>query len=193
MAGKNARTCVERYCELANKNVDHLYKVSSPCLDDHHFKKEDFQSVGDLSNVSSQIVLKCLYLTRIGRPDILWSVNKLARTVTKWTQACGRRLARLISYTHHTNDNRQYCHVGNTVQHSQLGLFQESDLLATLRIQNQLRVKSYVSSETEHLSTSVGSVRDKRQYPTVPQSLKPSRVMLDCEWMDYMLSISGMW
>ena len=132
MAGKNAPTCVERYCELANKNVDQLYKVSSPCLDDHHFKKEDFQSVGDLSNVSSQIVLKCLYLTRIGRPDILWSVNKLARTVTKWTQACGRRLARLISYTHHTNDNRQYCHVGNTVQHSRLGLFQESDFAGDL-------------------------------------------------------------
>ena len=38
------------------------------------------------------IVLKCLYLARIGRPDILWSVNKLARSVTKWTQACDRRL-----------------------------------------------------------------------------------------------------
>ena len=44
----------------------------------------------------SQIVLKCPYLARIGRPDILWSVNKLARTVTKWTRACDKRLARLI-------------------------------------------------------------------------------------------------
>ena len=26
-----ARTCVERYCELANKKVEQLYKVSSPC------------------------------------------------------------------------------------------------------------------------------------------------------------------
>ena len=31
-----------------------------------------------LSKVCSQIVLKCLYLARIGRLDILWSVNKLA-------------------------------------------------------------------------------------------------------------------
>ena len=43
-----------------------------------------------------QTVFKCLYLARIGPPDILWSVNKLARSVTKWTQACDRRLARLI-------------------------------------------------------------------------------------------------
>ena len=55
---------------------------------------------------------KCLHLARNGRPDILWSVNKLARAVTKWTQARGRRLARLISYIHHTNDNRQFCQCG---------------------------------------------------------------------------------
>ena len=49
-----------------------------------------------------KIVLKCLYLARIGRPDILWSVNKLARSITKWTKACDKRLNRLISYIHHT-------------------------------------------------------------------------------------------
>ena len=57
-------------------------KVSHPCLDDHQFKQEELESVGELSEVCSQIVLKCLYLARIGRPDILWSVNKLARSVT---------------------------------------------------------------------------------------------------------------
>ena len=32
----------------------------------------------------------------------LSSVNKLARAVTKWTKACDKRLARLISHIHHT-------------------------------------------------------------------------------------------
>ena len=128
----HARKCVERYCELANKKVEQLHKVSSPCLDDHQFKREEFESVGELSKVCSQIVLKCLYLARIGRPDILCSVNKLARAVTKWTQACDRRLARWISYTHHTNDYRQYCHVCNTAQHCRLGLFQDSDFVGDL-------------------------------------------------------------
>ena len=59
------------------------YKISTPCIDDHHFKEEEFKSVGELSKVCSQIVLKCLYLARIGRPDILCSVNKLARSITK--------------------------------------------------------------------------------------------------------------
>ena len=96
MAG-HAKKCVERYCELANKTTQQLYKVSTPCIDDHHFKEEEMKSVGELSHVCSQIVLKCLYLARIGRPDILWSVNKLARSITKWTKACDKRLSRLIS------------------------------------------------------------------------------------------------
>ena len=78
MAG-HAKKCVERFCELANRTTQQLYEVSTPCIDDHHFKEEEeTKSVGELSNVCSQNVLKCLFLARIGRPDILWSVNKLA-------------------------------------------------------------------------------------------------------------------
>ena len=106
MAG-HAKKCVERYCELANKTTQQLYKVSTPCVDDHHFKEEEMKSVGELSQVCSEIVVKCLYLARIGRPDILWSVNKLARSITKWTKACDKRLNRLISFfiTHVNTDN----------------------------------------------------------------------------------------
>ena len=120
----------------------------------------------------------------IGRPDILWSVNRLARSVTKWTQACDRRLARLISYIHHASVYRQYCHVGNTAQLRRLGLFQDSDLVANLGWSS--------SSEAEHLSLSVECVKSKRQYLMVLQNLKLFRRMLDCEWMDYLLSIYGM-
>ena len=79
-------------------------------------KEEETKSVGELSNTCSQKVLKCLYMIRIGRPDILWSVNKLARSIIKWTKACDKRLNRLISYIHHTSEYKQYCHVGNTAK-----------------------------------------------------------------------------
>ena len=127
----HATKCVERYCELAKRTTQQLYKVSTPCIDDHHFK-EELKSVGELSQVCSQIVLKCLYMARIGRPDILWSVNKLARSITKWTKACNKCLARLMSYIHHTREYRQYCHVGNTAQQCRFGLFQHSDFARDL-------------------------------------------------------------
>ena len=56
----DARKCVDRYCELANKVVQ-LQKVSSPCLGDHQVRQEELEWVGELSQVCSQIVLKCLY------------------------------------------------------------------------------------------------------------------------------------
>ena len=131
MAG-HAKKCVERYCELANKTTQQLYKVSTPCIDDHHFKEGEMRSVGELSNTCSQIVLKCLYLARIGRPNISWSVNSLARSIKKWTKACDKRLNRLISYIHHTSEYKQYCHVGNTAKQCRLGLFQDSDFAGDL-------------------------------------------------------------
>ena len=123
----HAKKCVGRYCELANKTSQQLYEVAIPCIDDHQFKEEENESAGELSTVCSQIVLKCLDLARIGRLDILWSVNKLVRAVTKWTKACDKRLARLISYIHHTSEYRQNCYVGHTAQQWRRGLFQDSD------------------------------------------------------------------
>ena len=157
MAG-HAKKCVERYCELANKTTQQLYKVSTPCIDDHHFK-EEVKSVGELSTTCSQIVLKCLYSARIGRPDILWSVNKLARSITKWTKAFDKRLNRLISFFHHTCEYKQYCHVGNTAKQCRLGLFQDSDFAGDLEDSKSLQAEHCAFLEVIHLFQEVGCAR----------------------------------
>ena len=59
-------------------------------------------------------------------------MNKLARAITKWTRACDKRLARFISYIHHTSEFKQYCHAGNTAKQCRLGLFQDSDFAGDL-------------------------------------------------------------
>ena len=84
MLGKSSYFFLSYDMEVhSNRTTRQLYKVSTPCIDDHHFKEEELKSVRELSKVCSQIVLICLYLVRVGRPDILWSVNKLARSITK--------------------------------------------------------------------------------------------------------------
>ena len=64
----HAKKCVERYCELANKTTQQLYKVSTPCHDDHHFKEEEMKFVGELSKVSSNcsemLILGTYWTTR---------------------------------------------------------------------------------------------------------------------------------
>ena len=114
----HAKKCVERYCELANKTARQLY---------HHIK-EEVKSVGELSKVCSQIVLTCFYLARVGRPDILWSVNKFARSITKWTKACDKRFSRLISYTFIIHVNTNSIAMWETLPNiCRLELFQDSD------------------------------------------------------------------
>ena len=137
-----AKKFVERLCELANKKTEQQYKVSTPCLDDHHFKKEwTGISWRTVNSMLTDRLKKACILARIGRPDMLWSVNKLARAVSKWTRACDRRLARLISCVHHTSTFRRYCHVGSTAQHCRLGWSQDSDFAGDLKgLKNQLRV-----------------------------------------------------
>ena len=167
----HAKKCVERYCEIANKTTQQLYKVSTPCIDDHHFKEEKMKSVGEVSQVCSQIVLKCLYLARIGRPDILWSVNKLARSITKWTKACDKRLNRLISYIHHTSEYKQYCHVGNTAKQCRLGLFQDSDFAGDLEDSKSTSGGTLCIFGSIRLFQSVGCVRNKLQFSSTESEI----------------------
>ena len=60
----HAQKCVEGCCELANKKTKQLYTVSTPCLDGHSFKKEELGTGGELSDVCSRIVVKCLFFDR---------------------------------------------------------------------------------------------------------------------------------
>ena len=125
-----------------------------------------------LSKVRSQIVLKCLYLARIGRPDILWSVNKLARAITKWTRACDKRLARLISYIHHACDAKQYCHVGNTAQQCRSGLFQDSDFAGDRQDSKSTSGRILCIFGCHTFVPRSWMSRNRLQFHTVPQKLR---------------------
>ena len=106
----------------------------------------------------------------MGGPDILGSVNKLARAVTKWTKACDKRVARLISYIHHTCEYLQSCYVGNTAQHFRLGLFQDSDFAGELEDSKSTSFCAF--SEVTRSYQKVGCARNRLQFHSVLQKLK---------------------
>ena len=128
----HAESCVERYCELANKSIQALKWVPTPCLDDHLLAPEDFVTKGSLSHLCARIVLKALYLACIGRPDLLWTVNYLAREVTRWNVACDKRLHRLISFIHHTKHHVLTNFVGDKPEDCILVLFPDASFAGDL-------------------------------------------------------------
>ena len=119
LARKVMRRNAWKDCELANETTEQLFKVATPCIVHQQFR-------------GSQIVLKCLDLARMVDLIYPWSVNKFLRAVTKWTRACDKGVARLISYIDHTCEYRQYYYVGNNAKHCRLGLFQDSDFAGYL-------------------------------------------------------------
>ena len=134
-AQKNAMSDIPNWQTRRQSNCS---KFRCPCLDDHQFKQEELEAVGEL-------VLKwCLYLARIGRPDILWSDNKLARSVTNglrhvtddWQDWSPTFITRV------TSDNIV---TWATLLGTLDGVYSETQiLLGTLRAQNQPREESYV-------------------------------------------------
>ena len=138
--------------------------VSSNCFTS---TEEELNSVGELSKVCSQSVPKCLYLALIGRRDILWSLIKLTRSITKWTKACDTRLSRLISYIHHTCDYKQIVTWETLPNNADWDCFKTPILQDILRIQNLHQVEQCAFSEVIRLFQSVGCVRNKLQFRTL--------------------------
>ena len=128
----HTRQCIERYLELANIPESKLTKRSTPCLDDHQLNADDANTKGTLEPIASRVVLKILYTARLGRPDTLWSVNTLARKVTKWTKGCDKRLHRLIEYLKTTNEWVQLCYVGDHVRDCWIALYVDASFAGDL-------------------------------------------------------------
>ena len=128
----HAEQCILRYLELAKVERKTLKHVTTPCMDDHQFAPEDFVTTGKLATIASKSVLKVLYLARVGRPDLLWTVNDLARNVTKWNVACDRRLHRLISYLEHTREWVQTCFVGDPPEECKIVMYVDAGFAGDL-------------------------------------------------------------
>ena len=122
---------VERYCELAKVDRATLRHVNTPCIDDHQLNPSDFEVQGKLKPDASKIVLKCLYGARTNRMDLYWTVNALARNVTKWTVADDKRLHKLICYIEHTKDWVLKCHVGDYPEHIRIIEFVDASFAET--------------------------------------------------------------
>ena len=127
-----------------------------------------------------------LYLARIGRPDTPRSVNQLARAVTKLDRSLRQTfssfgLPTMLSCGQH----------GLALSIASFPRLRVCWWLWRFRINLTGNLTHFWKSK--RLFLSVRCARNKRQHTTVLQNQKSFRWMLDCEWMDYLLLIYGLW
>ena len=129
----HAEQCVDKYLELTGLKLGQLREVTTPCMDDHQLAPEDTLTEGALTKDAAKIVLKCLWLARITRCDLLWTVNHLAREVSKWSVACDKRLFRLVCYIHSSKNFSLYSFVGDEAKDIRLALYCDASFAGGLK------------------------------------------------------------
>ena len=96
---------VDLYCELTGTPVDKLKQAITPCLPESSMTDTDFETEGILHKHAARILMRCLWLSRLSRPDINFAVGRLTTRVSKWTAWEDRQALRLISYLNSTKGN----------------------------------------------------------------------------------------
>ena len=100
-----AKGIVDFFCGMTGTVKEKLRSVTTPCLPESNMTDEELAKVGELSSIPSRILMRCLWLSRLARPDIAFAVQRLASRVTKWTRWEDRQTHRLISYLHATSEH----------------------------------------------------------------------------------------
>ena len=168
-----AEKCFERCCELAKKNVSSLQQVSTPCMDDHLQPRRNYETSAELCASCAQIVHKCCFLERNGRPDSLWSVKYSGKVSSKMEEGLRQKIANvdpLQSIKPQTTDM-----VYSKMLHVQV----------TCGTQNQCQEACWAYWIAYVCSHFVDVQEANRSFLTAVSSLKIFRLMQVDEWMVY--------
>ena len=86
------------YCEITGMRQEKLCKVSTPCLLENQVTDEELAHEGEMHAFAARILMRCLWLSRLARPDISFAVQRLASRITRWIKwEDDRQKLRLVS------------------------------------------------------------------------------------------------
>ena len=93
-----AEQFVDLYLDITGFDVESLRRVATPHISDSGLADEMYETTGSMKPHSAKVLMKGLWLARLARPDISYSVGRLASRITVWTRAEDVHLQRLVSY-----------------------------------------------------------------------------------------------
>ena len=104
-----------------------LKPATTPFCLEGSFLPQDDEEEGELAGNACKILMKCLWLARHARPDIIKAIGDLATKVQKWTRNCDKALFRMMCYIHSTPGHRLVGKAGDPANVLKLRLFVDAD------------------------------------------------------------------
>ena len=78
-----AKGIAEFYCELTGTAKSKLRNVSAPCLPESNMTDAEVASEGTIQPFAARIFMRCLWISKLARPDISFAVQRLASRVAR--------------------------------------------------------------------------------------------------------------
>ena len=125
----NMRDYAQQACDLylGLTGDKPLKEVPTPFCPEGTFCPADDEEEGELAGNACKVLMKCLWLGRLARPDIIKPIGDLATQVQKWSKNCDKALHRLICYIHSTLDHRLIGTVNDPAESLRLRLYVDAD------------------------------------------------------------------
>jgi hypothetical protein len=125
----NMRDYAQQACDLYStiSGGKPLKPATTPFCPDGALIPEDDTEQGELAGDACKVLMKCLWLGRLARPDIVKPIGDLATQVQKWSKNCDKALYRLICYIQSTLEHRLIGAVGDSAAHVWLRLYVDAD------------------------------------------------------------------
>ena len=120
---------VKSACELheAMPGSKKLKPAPTPFVNEGSLVPDDDESRGELTDNASRVLMKCLWVARLARPDLLKPITALARHVQSWTVNCDKQLYRLMCYMSATTDLKLTGRVNDALSDVHLRLYVDAD------------------------------------------------------------------
>ena len=120
-----AKQCSELYGSI--QGTKPLKAASTPFVPEGSLVAADDDTRGELAGNACSVLMKCLWLGRLARPDLIKPIGDLATKVTKWSVNCDRMLYRLICYIETTKHYKLVGVVGDPADKLYLKLYVDAD------------------------------------------------------------------
>eukprot|EP00435_Cladocopium_sp_Y103_P071759 s497_g38.t1 len=93
-----------------------LRNVGTPYVNESMLTQHDYEVEGQVSNKSSSVLMKLLWLCRLARPDLAYAISSLATQVTRWSRNADKQLFR--TFEERDAMNQAIVHSVNVAAHA---------------------------------------------------------------------------